>query len=113
MDPHYLWVVFADVPAASGLGGGGFAFLFDGDILGVMGENPKNRSKFRWFGGMAHEMGHALGLYHPDDKVRDYGALMHAGYDTYPRAYLTSADKSTLMKSTFFYSNDGTPVTGK
>ena len=49
---------------------------------------------------MAHEIGHAFGLEHSDEK--NPNALMLYGYSKYPDCYLTDQDLKTLAASPFF-----------
>jgi len=107
-DPHWIWVIYCDSPGG-GRGGSGVCVLPEHDLLGLIGKNKgKNQSDQRierWRGGLAHEVGHALGLDHPCTKMPcAYGSsLMYLGYLTYPATQLTESDKAALMKSRFIY----------
>jgi hypothetical protein len=113
-DPNYVWVVYSDGPGDKGRGTSGFAYLPEDDLLGLIGKHPTQKEPARWVGGLGHELGHAFGLPHPADTVRDADALMWAGfYGKYPdHAYLTEPDKRTLLRSPFFFEADGKSVAG-
>ena len=102
-DPFNTWVIYSDGPGDKGRGGGGVAVMPEDDLLGLVGEHPRDKSVPRWIGGMGHELGHALGLPHPEDTTRDADALMWTGiYKHYPKsAYLTDEDKKQLWRSPF------------
>jgi hypothetical protein len=111
-DPHYIWVVYSDGPGNKGRGGSGFAYLPEDDLLGLIGKHPTQKEPARWVGGLGHELGHAFGLPHPTDTVRDADALMWAGfYGKYPdKTYLTEQDRQILSRSPFFFDAAGRPV---
>ena len=122
------WVVYPDVEEACdevnqfgeyahelGAGGWGLTILGRDDVEGVTDpggefyycdEGPYGNSLGRWMGGLAHELGHALGLPHPpgcDEGLPtcDYPSLMHDGYQTYPDTYLRDDEKAILRSSPF------------
>lgn len=122
------WVVYPDVEEACddvneageyahelGAGGWGLTLLGRDDVEGVTNqggeyyycdEGPYYGSLGRWIGGLAHELGHALGLPHPpgcDEGLPtcDYPALMHDGYQAYPDTYLRDDEKAILRRSPF------------
>ncbi len=114
-DPQFVWIVYSDGPGNKGRGGGGVAVLPEDDLLGLVGRHPTQKDKLRWIAGLGHELGHALGLPHPKDTKKHANALMWTGiYGRYPdRAYLTPDDKKILMRSPFFYQENGDPVVKK
>ena len=131
----FVWAIWADVDTACkpdgstgtweegydqfGRGGAG-VFMFGAlDLEGVTDpkeffycdEGPYSASHGRAAGGIAHELGHALGLPHPpgcDDGLPscDQEAMMQRGYATYPNTYLRDDDKATLRDSPFIKPHD-------
>jgi len=104
-DPSYIWIIYSDGPGDKGRGGSGVSCLPEDDLLGLVGRHPTQKDPRRWIGGLGHELGHAFGLPHPEDNIRDADAIMWAGfYSKYPDGcYLTEADKKLLLKSPFFF----------
>jgi len=114
-DPNNRWVFYIDADPACGQATGaaaGVALLPANDLRGLVGEAnvppcvgqpPDTKGLCRWFGGLGHELGHALGLPHPvpcPGGATD-GALMCLGYITFPDTYLLPADKASLGTSPF------------
>ena len=131
-DPHYVWVVYADVVSECGgawdlgydqLGRGNRSLTILGrkDLDGLVGvydydttycprgSRPTSTERLgRWIGGLAHEVGHAIGLAHPtgcdqgNNQVCDHEALMAPAYVSFPDTHLRTTDKEMLMRSHFF-----------
>jgi hypothetical protein len=115
-----LWVLYFDVedacndPGRLGVGGLGITWLGSGDMNGLIGApvidscgqqffQPVNR----YIGGAGHEIGHGFGLQHPLECQQglptcDWGALMFAGYASYPNTYLRADEKVTLSTQPMF-----------
>jgi hypothetical protein len=98
---RFLYVVYSDGPGNKGRAMPGFVYLPEDDLLGLLGKHPRQKDPRRWVGGLAHELGHGLGLKHPEDTKKHYSAIMWAGfYGKYPKgAYLTDEDKNILSES--------------
>ena len=120
----YRYVIYADVeescdePHELGRGGPGLTILHRGDLEGVTSpgpyfhcdEGPYQGTLGRWIGGLGHELGHTLGLPHPEGcdpwdaaLCNDVEArsLMHDGYSSYPDTHLLPEDKEILIRSPF------------
>lgn len=116
-DPNGRWLLYADVPAPCNNGTGATASVatFPAQDLQGLAQQPVFKAcsgeqdfagRCRWVGGMGHELGHTLGLPHPPQcedgdpaTVCPDQALMWIGYTTYPDAFFTANDLSTLNSS--------------
>jgi hypothetical protein len=97
--PDSRWInvgeVSAEGPGAGGGGGGGWVILCQHDADGAAGVNgPMNR----WYGGMVHELGHALGL--PDSTSTD-GTPMSASFYSYPNTHFSQAQKNQILNGPY------------
>jgi hypothetical protein len=103
-DANHVWVIYSDGPGDKGRGVASVTVMPEDDLLGLIGQHPKQKKVARWIGGLAHELGHAFGLPHPSDTKKDYDAIMWAGfYEKYPDgAYFTDSDKKKLIAHPFF-----------
>jgi hypothetical protein len=75
-------------------GGGartGFVHLTLMDVDGAAGLSGNMN---RWYGGMVHELGHALGL--PDSTSTD-GTPMSASFYSYPNTHFTQAQQNSML----------------
>ncbi|RAO25201.1 Cellulase [Micromonospora noduli] len=98
-NPDNRWLnvgeISAEGPGAGGGGGNGWVILCQHDADGAAGVNgPMNR----WYGGMVHELGHALGL--PDSTSTD-GTPMSASFYNYPNTHFSQAQKSRILSGPY------------
>ena len=97
--PDSRWInvglISAEGPGAGGGGGGGWVILCQHDADGAAGVNgPMNR----WYGGMVHELGHALGL--PDSTSTD-GTPMSASFYSYPDTHFNQSQKTGILNGPY------------
>jgi hypothetical protein len=98
--PDRRWVNIGEISAekegvSGGGGGSGWAILSGHDADGAAGVNgPMNR----WYGGMVHEMGHALGL--PDSSFTD-GTPMSASFYEYPNCHFNQQQKNGILNGPY------------
>jgi hypothetical protein len=128
-DPNNRWVFYIDADiACDQLVGGtsGVALLPANDFRGLTGQNNVNpcgggsdqSGKYRWIGGLGHELGHAFNLPHPpgcgsaggcDGGQTANNSLMYLGYTTYPNTYFLSDDRTSMLGLGFFSPADLRP----
>jgi len=97
--PDSRWInvgeISAEAACSGGGGGGGWVILSGHDADGAAGINgPMNR----WYGGMVHELGHALGL--PDSTSTD-GTPMSASFYNYPNTHFSQAQKDRILSGPY------------
>jgi len=121
-DPNNRWVYYIDADPACGQvigGNAGVAVLAANDFRGLTGgqnipgcstEQPDRSGKYRWIGGLGHELGHTFNLPHPSGCDQGncqggqtaYLSLMYVGYAAYTNTYFLSQDTQTLLNSGFY-----------
>ena len=111
-DQDHAWLVYADIleecdpvhGTALGRGWNGITMIGGQDLRTltdptyVVGPHCYGGSFGRWFGGLAHELGHGFNLRHPpgcDEGLPtcDQRALMHGGLYSWPDTYLRAEDE--------------------
>ena len=117
-DLDNLWVFYMDAnpgcDQCGGCGGNGLAVISANDLKGLVGDEidkscPNVIHSYepcRYVGGLGHELGHALGLPHPQECDEEFPYcwdhdLMMYGYIKYPDAVLNEADQLRLSNLRF------------
>ena len=120
----FAWVLYVDAEEACddyreqlGAGWWGLTLMGGGDLdLMASGGGTRDycdigmyyRPLLGVYGGLAHELAHALGVPHPPGcdeghpTCGDDPALMAFGYEAYPDTYLRFDDKEQVIRSRFF-----------
>ncbi|MER6139589.1 hypothetical protein ABT174_05965 [Streptomyces sparsogenes] len=80
---------------SGGGGGGGWVILSGHDADGAAGTNGAMN---QWYGGMVHELGHALGL--PDSTYTD-GTPMSASFYDYPNCHFSQDQKNGMLNGPY------------
>jgi hypothetical protein len=97
--PDSRWLnvgeISAEASCSGGGGGGGWVILSGHDADGAAGVNGAMN---RWYGGMVHELGHALGL--PDSTSTD-GTPMSASFYSYPNTHFSQAQKNQILNGPY------------
>ena len=115
-DPEFRWMFYIDAdPGCNQSVGaaGGVALVGANDLRGLSGEPfvppcpGEPQYQFTWgrcVGGMAHELGHTVGINHPEDSPGgpDDRTLMYQGYEDFPDTYLRAGDVEAFRSSGFF-----------
>lgn len=126
----YTWVIYIDVVEVCdgnmdfGRGGNGVAMMSAKDLEGLAGSGvwPACRGDGtvvtipatlgRWYGGLAHELAHALHVPHPpgcDEGLDscDESAITWLGFTDYPDTYFREDSKEILLRSPFIKGGPG------
>jgi hypothetical protein len=125
-DPNNRWLYYVDADVGCGqvIGGtNGVAVMAANDMRGLVGEQnvpscsgepPDNAGRFRWIGGVGHELAHSFSVPHPPGCGGPgpfYGctggafaanSLMWVCYAFYPNTYFLPENKTQLLGSGFF-----------
>ena len=107
-DPKYVWVVFVEGADFTAHGGSGFACL---------PEHVTRTSRFAtddlFRGVIAHELGHSLGLKHPEDMSKNNRSIMSSwGPVYYPSESVISANDKVKLQVNLFLYKDNVPTAG-
>ncbi|MFG1809552.1 RICIN domain-containing protein [Streptomyces sp. NPDC049040] len=99
-NPDSRWINVGEISAeGDGAGGGGspgWVVLSGHDADGAAGISGQSMN--RWYGGMVHELGHALGL--PDAASTD-GTPMSASFYDYPNTHFSQSQKDQILNGRY------------
>lgn len=97
--PDRRWLMVGEVSAegdgAGGGGGSGWVILCQHDADGAAGIGGTMN---RWYGGMVHELGHALGM--PDSSRTD-GTPLSASFYDYPNTHFNQDQKTRILNGPY------------
>ncbi|TDC66677.1 hypothetical protein [Streptomyces hainanensis] len=100
VSPDSRWLCVGEISAekqgvSGGGGGAGWVILSGHDADGAAGIGGNMN---RWYGGMVHELGHALGL--PDSSFTD-GTPMSASFYDYPNCHFNQTQKNGIRNGRY------------
>jgi hypothetical protein len=97
--PDNRWTHISEISAeGAGAGGGanvGWVFVSGHDANGAAG---KGGNMNRWYGGMVHEFGHALGL---PDATHDDETPMSSAFCGYPNTHFSETQKNAILNGPY------------
>jgi hypothetical protein len=88
--------ISAEGEGAGGGGGNGWVVLCQHDADGAA--TASGQAMNRWYGGMVHELGHAVGL--PDSTSTD-GTPMSASFYDYPNTHFSQSQKNAILNGPY------------